>query len=178
MTKEELRHQVRIAKTQYAAQMPLWSEQLCCSISDMKEWGSAKTVLCYSALPDEPQLQKLIDEALAEGKRVFLPVVIGDDLVIRQYKGHRQMAKGAFHIMEPTGENVPREQYNDIELAIVPGMAFDKDGHRLGRGKGYYDKLLPRLTKAVCVGVCFPFQYFSEIPHEAHDVGMDLVVTP
>ena len=178
MTKEELRREVRKAKTQYATQMPMWSENLCHRISDLQEWRSAKTVLCYSALPDEPQLQTLIDEALANGKRVLLPVVVGDDLVIRQYEDQQQMTEGAFHIMEPIGKDVPLEQYGDIDLAIVPGMAFDAEGHRLGRGKGYYDRLLPRLKKAVRVGVCFPFQYIREIPHETHDVEMEKIITP
>ena len=64
-----------------------------------------------------------------------------------------------------------------IELVVVPGMAFDKQGHRLGRGKGYYDRLLPKLTNAYKLGVCFPYQYIEEVPTDEHDIRMDEVLT-
>ena len=85
------------------------------------------------------------------------------------------MERGAFGILEPTGEVF--SDYDNVDAAIIPGMAFDGHGNRLGRGKGYYDRLLPRLTKAYKIGVCFPFQYFDEIPSEEHDVVMDCVVS-
>jgi 5-formyltetrahydrofolate cyclo-ligase len=85
------------------------------------------------------------------------------------------LERGAFGILEPRGEVFL--DYDQVEVAIVPGMAFDKAGHRLGRGKGFYDRLLPRLTQAHKIGVCFPFQYLDEIPCEEHDVVMDEVIS-
>jgi 5,10-methenyltetrahydrofolate synthetase len=77
--------------------------------------------------------------------------------------------------MEPTGQLFT--DYYAIGTALVPGMAFDAAGHRLGRGRGYYDRLLPQLHNARTVGVCFPFQRVAEVPTEAHDVTMHLVVS-
>lgn len=78
--------------------------------------------------------------------------------------------------MEPVGSLFPQEEYDQIELAIIPGMAFDAMGHRLGRGKGYYDRLLPQLTAAYKIGVCYPFQFVSDVPSEEHDVRMNEVI--
>ena len=178
MTKQEMRREIRKAKADFAAMMPAWSAAICRSIAASPEWKAASTVLLYHALPDEPQLQALLDKALTAGKQVLLPVVVGDDLVIRHYEGSKYLAEGAYSIMEPTGEDLPREAYGDIDLAIVPGMAFDREGHRLGRGRGYYDRLLPRLTHASFIGVCFPFQLLEAIPHEPHDVRMNRILTP
>jgi len=78
--------------------------------------------------------------------------------------------------MEPTGPLFAPEHYGEIELAIIPGMAFDSAGHRLGRGKGYYDRLLPNLKTAKLTGICFPFQLLEEVPAEAHDISVCKVI--
>jgi 5-formyltetrahydrofolate cyclo-ligase len=77
--------------------------------------------------------------------------------------------------MEPIGEVFPESRYDEITLALIPGMAFDAEGHRLGRGKGYYDRLLPRLSRAYKMGVCFPFQMVDAVPSEPHDQKVDEV---
>ena len=139
-------------------------------------WKEAQTVLLYHALPDEPDLQSLLDEGLLRGKQLLLPVVVGDDLVLKHFKGKDSLCEGAFHILEPVGEDFPLEQYHQIDLALIPGMAFDYAGHRLGRGKGYYDRLLPRIPQAYKLGVCFPFQLLDSIPSEPHDIPVREVI--
>lgn len=107
-------------------------------------------------------------------KRIVLPVVIGEELELRLYTGPHDLAIGPYGIAEPTGEVFTR--YESIDLAIVPGVAFDASGHRLGRGKGYYDKLLPHIT-AFKMGICFPFQLVDEVPAEPFDVCMNTIIT-
>lgn len=175
MTKQILRTQIRAAKRQHStAQLAAFSKTLCDNILQKSAFQSAHTLLLYSPLPDEVDVFALIDNAYNNGKCVLLPKVVGDDLELRIYKGVESLACGAFGILEPTGEVF--WDYDSIDLAIIPGMAFDRYGNRLGRGKGYYDRLLPRLKNAYKIGVCFPFQYFDEIPCEEHDVRMDCVV--
>lgn len=140
------------------------------------QWSVATTVLLYYPLPDEVDVRPLLQMGLQAGHRVLLPVVVGDDLELRLYEGEDSLRAGAYNIMEPVGPFFPQEMYDRIQLAIVPGMAFDATGHRLGRGKGYYDRLLPRLTQAYKVGVCYPFQFVADIPSEEHDVAMNEVV--
>ena len=176
MTKAELRHFIRAEKTRQLKGDDAWSSCLCRDITAHQQWQQAECVLLYHALPDEPRLDSLYEQALSMGKQVLLPVVDGSDLVLKRYEGPASLREGAFHIMEPTGEPFPVSRYAEIDLAVIPGMAFDRAGHRLGRGKGYYDRLLPRLPKAYKLGVCFPFQLLDSIPCEEHDVVMDDVV--
>ncbi|MBR1789534.1 MAG: 5-formyltetrahydrofolate cyclo-ligase [Bacteroidaceae bacterium] len=176
MNKAALRTQVRQLKAEHQADFPVWSVQMCRSVAASSRWQSARTVLLYHALPDEPNLQFLLDEAFVSGKTVLLPVVVGDDLELRLYGGSDSLREGAFHIMEPVGEVFPPSRYGEIDLALIPGMAFDCEGHRLGRGRGYYDRLLPRLPRAYKLGVCFPFQRLESVPSEPHDILMDEVL--
>ena len=107
-------------------------------------------------------------------KKILLPVVKGDVLVLRHYTGKGCLQAGAFNIEEPSGENFT--DYDEIQLAVVPGLSFDKQGNRLGRGKGYYDKLLP-LLHTYNIGICHHFQAREEIPVEPFDRKMDEVWT-
>jgi 5-formyltetrahydrofolate cyclo-ligase len=95
-------------------------------------------------------------------------------LELRHYTGKSCLQEGAFHIEEPSGENYTK--YQEIELAIIPGISFDKKGNRLGRGKGYYDKLLPLLS-SYNIGICYQFQAQESIPSEDFDKPMDEVWT-
>jgi 5-formyltetrahydrofolate cyclo-ligase len=79
--------------------------------------------------------------------------------------------------MEPTGEVFSVDSYHEIDLAVIPGVAFDRHGARLGRGKGYYDRLLSLMLNAYKIGICFPFQLLEHIPSEPHDVLMNEVVS-
>ena len=139
------------------------------------QWQQAKTVLLYHSLPDEVATHDLIRRATTIGKRVLLPVVEGDDLLLRSYQPSDELHEGAFHIFEPTGETFT--DYAAIDLAVIPGVAFTPDGFRLGRGRGYYDRLLPHLIATCKIGICWPFQLLSELPTEPHDVRMDAVIT-
>lgn len=134
---------------------------------------NAQTVLMYYSLPDEVQTHLFV-EKWKDKKNILLPVVVGDDLEIRIYTGKDDLSEGAFHIDEPTGKTFT--DYEAINLVIVPGVAFDKEGNRLGRGKGYYDRLLPRI-KAEKIGICFPFQLVEEIPTEPFDKKMDKIIS-
>lgn len=108
-------------------------------------------------------------------KRILLPVVVGDDLELRIYTGPEDMATGSYGIEEPTGELFT--DYATIDFIAVPGVAFDLKGNRLGRGKGYYDRLLPRIPSAYKAGICFPFQLVEEVPAESFDIRMDIIIT-
>jgi len=177
MTKDSLRRYVRAQKRQYTAeQLAAMSEGICSRVLASAEWQEAGTLLLYYPLADEVDVRPLIEDAFENGKRVLLPVCKGDELELRLYEGAASLTEGAFGIMEPTGLLFAPEDYPDIQLALVPGMAFDSMGHRLGRGKGYYDRLLPKLTETRLLGICFPFQLLDVVPAEAHDINVQVVV--
>lgn len=132
----------------------------------------ADKILLYHSLPDELSTHSFIKK-WASRKHFYLPRVNGVELEILPYDESR-LELGAFHIEEPTGRDVTDP--DEIELIIVPGVAYDKKGNRMGRGKGFYDRLLST-TKAAKIGVGYEFQLLDEIPCEPHDVPMDMVIT-
>lgn len=136
----------------------------------------ADVVLLYASLPDEVATGELICRLSAMGKRILLPIVVdGERMEIREYRGERYLREGAFHIKEPVGESFT--DYESIDVAVIPGMAFDRSGNRLGRGKGYYDRFLARLPHIYIIGVCYDFQLLDEIPAEIHDRKVDEVIS-
>ena len=178
MLKSELRSQIRHTKRQFTQQQ--LDELSLPIISRLKErLRDARVVMAYYALPDEVCTRQLIDDLLAEGKTVLLPKVLDDETMeLRRYTGPDSLCEGAFHIMEPVGE--PFTDYQQIDVALIPGMAFDAQGHRLGRGKGYYDRFLSQSSifnfQFKAIGVCFDFQKVTEVPVGPHDVSVNLVI--
>jgi 5-formyltetrahydrofolate cyclo-ligase len=133
----------------------------------------ALTVLFFYSLKDEPDTHSFI-EKWSEKKEILLPAVCGENLELRVYNGCEGLLCGAYGIREPSGRLFT--DYASIDLAVIPGMAFDCSGNRLGRGKGYYDRLLPHIF-AYKVGVCFSFQLVEDVPTEEFDVRMDEIIT-
>ena len=145
------------------------SEQICGKVLRSAWWQDASTLLLYYPLSDEVDVRPLITEAYKNGKRVLLPVCRGEDLELHLFEGEHSLSSGAFGIMEPRGPLFVPEDYPNIQLALIPGMAFDRAGHRLGRGRGYYDRLLPLLSATRLQGICFPFQIQDSVPTDTHD---------
>ena len=132
----------------------------------------ADKILMYHSLPDELQTIAFLKK-WGSSKKFFLPRVNGVNLDILPYDQSR-LELGSFQIEEPTGDDLTDPA--EIELIIVPAVAFDRNGNRLGRGKGFYDRLL-QTTRATKIGVGYDFQLIEEIPAEPHDVPMDMVIT-
>ena len=176
MTKSEVRQEIKRRKAACSTEeRAALSREVTAKLIATAQWQQAHTVLLYHSLPDEVATHELITEALSTGKRVLLPVVVGDDLELRCLPAPESLREGAFHILEPTGD--PFTDYAAIDLAIIPGVAFTHDGRRLGRGRGYYDRLLPQLNGVTKIGLCWPFQLITQLPTEVHDIAMDFVIT-
>lgn len=178
--KRELRRHIRSIK---AAWSPMLLQQMsteACQrvyerIQDMAEAKNRKTltVLLYWSLPDEVFTHELVLQLMEQGHRILLPSVVGENLELHVMQGSTLMHSGDYGIMEAEGELFA--DYGSIDLAVIPGMAFTAGGKRLGRGKGFYDKLLPRLS-CIKAGLAFPFQIVEDIPCHPHDILMDEVI--
>lgn len=172
--KKELRRLVRSAKAAYSPdQLREMSRPIIDRLTAHPLYQRASTILLYHSLPDEVFTHALISEA-CQTKRVLLPTVVGDHLELHEYSPTSATHEGAFSIVESEGALFT--DYPAIDLAVIPGMAFDSAGNRLGRGKGYYDRLLPHLTCPL-IGICFPFQLLPHIPSEPHDRPVDEVIS-
>ena len=175
MTKKELRKQMK----QLKEAMPLAIKEIEAdvvfyTIARMPVWQQAQHILCDWSLPDELPTHEMVNRWLNAGKSIYLPRVKGDDLEIVPYHGAESLDdNNKFHIGEPVGDAVDP---SCLELIIVPAVALDAQRNRLGRGKGFYDRLLST-THCPTIGVACDFQLVTEVPVEEHDHPLDCVVT-
>ncbi|MGL5682202.1 MAG: 5-formyltetrahydrofolate cyclo-ligase [Marinifilaceae bacterium] len=175
MDKKELRHTVKLLKQQVTKQfIEENSLQIMANLEKTDAFKNAKNILCYWALPDEVQTQSFIKKWYKK-KRIYLPCIDGTDLKIKPFEGENRMkVDNRFNVAEPTTPELT--DLSVLDMIIVPGVAFDIMGNRMGRGKGYYDKLLQNI-KAEKIGICFDFQLQAEVPVDAHDIPMNTLVT-
>lgn len=155
------------------ARRALEEELVTAAIQDSAAWRSAGCVLLYRSLPDELSTVGLANGAWRDGKRVAMPRVVGPgQLALHEVKAWTQLRPGTFGIHEPAAA-LPTIEPAAIDLAVVPGVAWTREGHRLGRGGGFYDRLLPRLRLAWGVG--FDVQVMRDLPLEEHDARVHRV---
>lgn len=172
--KKELRSSIYRQKREYGEkQLQSWSKLINARLEQLPEFQSAKTVLFYDALPFEVATREAILRD-SQSKRILLPVVVENELEIKQFEGEQSLKVGSFGVCEPTGE--AETDFSKIDLVIVPGVAFAKNGVRMGYGKGFYDRLLPKIA-AKKVGICFDFQLFETIPTLDFDQSVDIILT-
>jgi 5-formyltetrahydrofolate cyclo-ligase len=141
------------------------------------EFASSKVLALYAPIHNEVDTSVVFVEALAALKSVIYPAVCGEGLVFRRVLSLKGLQKGPFGISEPAASCEacdPRE----ADLIVIPGVAFDVQGKRIGYGKGYYDKTLHSIEgQGKLVGFCYDFQVVETIADEPHDVKMDMLIT-
>ncbi len=149
-------------------------------VESSEAFRRARTILLYASLPDElptgivlERWSRATEDPMKPGKKLVLPLVEGESLLLKAYQSNA-LQPGYQGILEPLPSclDVPPEA---IDLAIVPGRAFTADGWRLGRGKGFYDRLLPTLVNAWKVGVAYPYQIVELLPVDPGDVRLDAI---
>ncbi|GHT79820.1 5-formyltetrahydrofolate cyclo-ligase [Bacteroidia bacterium] len=149
----------------------LQSQKIVAQIEATPIFQWASSILLFSPLPGEVQIQPIFERWYGI-KQLFLPVIDGNTLKIGHYQGASSLCNtNAYGILEP--QAMP--EIPPLDLAIVPGIAFDRKGNRLGRGKGFYDNFLHKVS-VYKMGVCFDCQYVPYVLHDANDVKMDEVI--
>ena len=175
MTKDELRKWIRSEKKKISLnEKKQRSESIWEKLEKNEFFLKASVVLLYWSMDDEVYTHEFVTK-WATQKTLLLPVVDGENLRIKPFTGIQNMIiSEQFGIGEPIGNDF--DDLSKIEVIIVPGVAFDKKRNRMGRGRGYYDKLLST-NNAYKIGVGFDFQIFDSIPTENFDIPMDCVIS-
>ena len=178
--KAALRSQIRAAIRSVSPDERTAASRLVCQrLEQFSIWRDADAILFYAPLADEVDVWPLLAVALAKGKMIALPRFRANQ---DAYEAclltnlSQDLRPGNFGVREPS-DRCPVIPINQLDLVLVPGVAFAVDGHRLGRGKGYYDRLLANVRGAKC-GLAFEQQVVTEIPAEPHDRILDYIVTP
>ena len=139
-------------------------------------WKKSSTILLYSALPGEPDPAVLTTDCSSHS--FVFPRIEGDKLGLYQYADQSQWISGPFGLKEPEPETWEQVSIGEIDLAVIPGLAFDPTGVRLGRGGGFYDRFLgdPGF-RGMKIGLCWEWQLITSIPRNTHDILMDLIIS-
>ena len=155
-----------------------WAPLLCEEIIKLPEYEQAESIMAYLAMPKEANLDGLIEQALLDGKRVYVPVCTSKTAMIAvRLHSLSDVERGVLHI------RIPREPYEiidskEIDLVLVPGAGFDTYGGRMGMGNGYYDRFLRELSPTKYIGVAWHMQIMdSPIPMDVHDCRMPRIIT-
>lgn len=173
MTKTEVRKKIKDLRIMLdEAEKLAAADRVFERVENSAAFQMAEKILMYHSLPDELETRRFLKK-WKDIKKFFLPRVNGVNLELLPYD-ETKLEIGSFYIEEPTGNDL--HPIEEIELIIVPGVAFDSRGGRLGRGKGFYDRLL-KSSKATKIGIGYEFQLVDQLPSEPHDIPMDFVIT-
>ncbi|PKQ65155.1 5-formyltetrahydrofolate cyclo-ligase [Labilibaculum filiforme] len=172
--KRRIRKEIRVVKQNYSLeQKKKLSVPILKSLEQLPEFIEAKTIMLYWSMRDEVYTHDFVCK-WAKEKRVILPSVKGETLDLKLFEGIDNLIEGEHYgIPEPEGSVFMQE--DEIELILIPGIAFDREKNRMGRGKAYYDRLLQSLS-AFKIGICFDFQVLDHVPIDEHDIKMDEIV--
>lgn len=151
------------------------SNEIILNLKKLKEFKKARRIACYISFGNEVYTHGLIKEFLNK-KEILVPFVDREkkELKLSYIKDWKELHQGAYGILEPKKEFLKIR--NDVDLILVPGIAFDERGHRIGYGEGYFDRLLSKID-AVKIGLAYEFQILKEIPYEEHDEKVDIIVS-
>ena len=189
MTPEEMQEQKKKLREQAHANRNAQtdkdelSREICAKFAAMPEYVRARTVMYYIDVRSEVRTRHALPGALASGKKIVVPWCNDQgELELFHLESMEELAVGMYKILEPKPElrGLPAKQVRaeDLDLVMVPGVAFDRTGARMGHGKGYYDKLLQHARPdAPLVALAFECQLFPEIPTAPHDIFMDRIIT-
>ncbi|MEM7136242.1 MAG: 5-formyltetrahydrofolate cyclo-ligase [Myxococcota bacterium] len=145
-------------------------------VLELPAFTAASTVLAFASIRREVRTDGILTAAWQASKRVALPRVVGEHLTLALVDADTPLDVGAFGVPEPA-PNLPEAAPGTIDFALVPALAVDPEGYRIGYGGGYYDRLLPTLSRAFTCAVAFDFQLIGEVPRLPSDVSVDAVVT-
>ena len=175
--KQSLRADVRARLREMTSEaQEIQSRRACETFLAHDTYAKAESLLLYMPLRGEVDVRLIMERAISDGKRVALPRYVPESAVYEAcFLSEEPLVPGPFNILEPAMSNPA--PLNRLDLIVAPGIAFDARGRRLGRGKGFYDRLLSAATGVKC-GICFEEQMLAEIPVEPHDVVLDFIATP
>lgn len=180
--KENLRGYIlRLRNRQSIGEVQQKSEDVVDQVLLLNEYVRARGIACYVSKDTEVDTRVLIRTSLDRGKRVLIPVVKKGEveLFFSEIKDlGKELAPGTFGILEPKPEFVRQVDLDTVDLMFVPGIAWDKEGYRLGWGRGYFDRVIQKLPSHVkSAGLAFNLQLINRVPRDQFDVPVDMVIT-
>jgi len=174
MNKEEIREKISEKRKQLSKQDVIdLGEKVKEKLFSLEEYKNAKTVMFFMSFGKEIHTHKIVEEAL-KNKTVVVPKIVDNEIVPCVINDFTELQEGRYRILEPV--EIKKANPDEIDIVLVPGIAFDKGGYRIGYGKGYYDHFLKDLN-VLKIGLCMDFQVIEKIPNEELDVKINRIIT-
>lgn len=178
--KQELRRSTRkVRRAMSKEEITEQSARLVNHLLNWKPYQEAQTVMMFLAMPDEPHLEEAIKQAWAQGKTVCVPFMhetpgMMDAALIRSFD---DLIVAQYDLLVPNPATLKLVDPAELDLIVVPGVAYDRTGNRLGMGAGFYDRFLPKATKAKLIGAAWSKQIFEDVPVDPHDCQVGCLLT-
>jgi len=174
MTKELIREKINLVRNSLSKEtIAEKSRKIIGKLVKLEEYNNASVIMPYISLNIEVNTREFIKNELSK-KNIVVPFVFGDNIKVSILKDFSNLNKGQFGVLEP----VKKEEFNGkIDLVLVPGVAFDEKGSRIGFGKGYYDRFLDKFKDSLKIGLAFEEQIIDSVPAEEHDHSVDMIIT-
>lgn len=181
MHKNDIRQNIKLTRESLSDRF-VWenSKMIADKFFSLNAIEKAKVILAYYSTNNEVSTHELIERLMSMNKKVALPICIADrtELAISIISSISELKPGRFGIMEPHPDKLSLVQPEEIDIVLVPGIAFDRRGNRIGYGKGYYDRFLHAFKPSqLKIGLCFDFQLFDELPSDSNDVPVDCIIS-
>jgi 5-formyltetrahydrofolate cyclo-ligase len=175
MTKKIIRQKINSVRKNLSKEIiEEKSRKIIKKLIGLEEYNNAETIMLYISLDIEVDTREFIKNELLKGKSIVVPFVEDDDIQISKLENFENLTQGKFGVLEP----MKKKKYNGkVDLVIVPGVAFDSKGRRIGFGKGYYDKFLEKFRDSLKIGLAFEEQIVDFVPAQEHDVAVDMIIT-
>ena len=176
MDKKALRREIGAKKSALSAEeVGRRSAILAEKLFETEQYGACRSLYAYLSFNEEVRTDPIIERAWADGKRVAVPKVVGKEMVFIWIDSFDALGPGYYGITEPVNDGPVAD--DQTALVLMPGLAFDPEGHRVGYGGGFYDRFLENEPDHPLVALCYDFQMYDHLDVESHDVPVDLVIT-
>lgn len=173
VTKQELRTEMKnLRKSLDDATIEKKSDEIFENLKNLSFFNEAEHIMSFMTFNSEVDTQKINESVLEEDKKLLLPRVV-NKITMLAIENDGLFERSALGILEPCGE----DYHEEIDFIIVPGLAFDLEGNRLGYGRGYYDRFFEKYPRAIRCAICFSEQIVELVPTEEHDKKMDYIIT-
>lgn len=173
--KETLAKRGKLGKDEHK----IFSNKIIESVINSNFYKNAKTIMTFISFGDEVDTQNFIKYAIRDNKNIVVPITIPEtkELKVSKVNNFNELEEGFYNILTPKEEFIRYMDPNEIDLILVPGVTFDRDGYRVGYGGGYYDRFLSKLDKVITIGIAFDLQVTNKVPRESFDIPVDYIYT-
>lgn len=181
MNKKEVRRAVLRERAKLSPELhEAYSERIMELVASTTYYKNAKTIMCFVSFGSEMDTSMIINKALADGKRLVVPIAVHEtkELIPSLITSMDELEPGYFNILTPKAEFVRPIEPDEIDVILVPGVAFDHHGYRVGYGGGFYDRFLTRTRKdAKRIAIGFSLQILDQVPRESFDLPVEMIIS-